>query len=903
MNNPVPRLDLAPRLKRRLQPWNPLDYLRLLYWVFYFPQALRWYEETFGDPRFRGQIGLWRTELLHDPVRRDLVLIGCFLTLLIPPLLSLALQSLGLPASWFAVTSMITGIVAMFLAGQAANTVASVVAGIVAIGVASVVVSVVAVSVTYGIAAGTVSSIAVGLAVSIVVGTASGVAIGVSTITPGSVTVSTVVGIAGGIAVGVAISVVCGITVGIIGGLAVSITMLRLLDYLLSAFLASLSINSSSLPFLLRITPIPLPGISSRLEHWLLVDWRTGVYNINQVFTYSRQFIPIVQAIKRAINRLPEEQIVVSVVELTNDLHHCGIIRFVTTSLIHTILKAIINAFFLLPSQLRRHLTDHFDLTPRLDTSARAACAGFWYLCQQMAREAKDAFAVVRHLPGGEACYRLASALVLAQRCRSLADLAALGTDDSFLSMTRPPIGDPLGQRETWPVLAGLRRAAQEASAVHGSVSRVVRSQALNRALAEVNAILEQVDRVPRPEQALVRTIALAWRDILLATTAEVGQAMPAQPVRNPYIIGDPVIGKGLVGRDDVLRQLEELWYDSASPPSVVIFGHRRMGKTSILRNLNGRFGNRVWVAYTNLLTAGDLRGGTVDLLLRLADSIADTCRARGLATPAIDEAAFERHPERAFERFLSQIGDRLGEQRLIIALDEFEQLEEWITGGRLPPDILKVLRGYVQMDARIAFAFAGLHTLEEMSGDYFQPFFASVVPVKVSFLSRDATAQVLANPPDPDFGLDYEREALDYIWELTSGQPYLVQLIGHRLVSRFNTLTFEQGRAQEPRFDRADVEAVIGEDFYERARYYFSGVWGQAQQGAPAQHDVLRCLAAYPAGLTLEQLCAASGLPEHTVDQALQTLRRHDVVHEHDGRWRYTVELFRRWVEIGNRR
>lgn len=890
MNEPVPRLDLAPQLKRRLQPWNPLDYLRLLYWVFYFPQALRWYEETFGDPQFRGQTRLWRTWLRHDPARRELALMGVTLTLLVPSLLSLVLQSLGLPVDW---SSVAVGV---------------------AVGVTFGIVFCVDDNLTFGIVGGAANSVAVSVAISVAVsvmlgtatsvnsGMVSGMTLGVTLVVAAllasSVALVVSSSVASGVAPDMALSAAFGLAGSLAGGLLVSqlvgVIISRSLDYLLALLPTALvwSHYQTQRPFVLRITPLPLPGIRARLETWLLADWDTGVHNVNQILAYSMQFIPAVRAVNRAMAHLPAEQIVSAAAVLAHDPFDRNLIRFSTASLVYTVWKRGINKFSLTSSRLA-------DPTPRIDTPARAACAGFWYLYEQEAQAAADAFAVVRHLAGGEACYRLASALALAQQCQSLADLAALGTDDSFLSMTQPPVGDPLGQRETWPVLAGLRRAAQEASAVHSSVSRVVRSQALNRALAEVNAILKQIDQVPRPERALVRTVALAWRDALLAVTAEVGQAMPTQPVRNPYIIGE-VIGKGLVGRDDVLRQLEELWYDSASPPSVVIFGHRRMGKTSILRNLNGRFGNRVWVAYTNLLIAGDLRGGTVDLLLSLADSIEDTCRARGLATPVIDEAAFERHPERAFERFLNQIGHLLGEQRLIIALDEFEQLEEWITGGRLPPDILKVLRGYVQMDTRIAFAFAGLHTLEEMSGDYFQPFFASVVPVKVSFLSRDATAQVLANPPDPDFGLDYEREALDYIWELTSGQPYLVQLIGHRLVSRFNTLTFEQGRAQEPRFDRADVEAVIGEDFYERARYYFSGVWGQARQGAPAQHDVLRCLAAHPAGLTLEQLCAASGLPEHTVDQALQTLRRHDVVHEHDGQWRYTVELFRRWVAMG---
>jgi Archaeal ATPase. len=543
---------------------------------------------------------------------------------------------------------------------------------------------------------------------------------------------------------------------------------------------------------------------------------------------------------------------------------------------------------------------DRFSLTPALDTPARAVCAGFWHLAQKDAQRAAQAFAVVRDLPGGEACYRLARALALAQRCSSFGDLAALGVDESFLTATQPSDGDPLAQRASWPALARLQRAAQEAHTVQMSVSRVVRSQALNRALAEVNEVLTGIEQIPRAERELVRAIATTWRDLLLNTTAEVGQATPTQPVRNPYIIGDPVPGNRLVGRDDVLRRLEELWYGSANLPSVVIFGHRRMGKTSILRNLDGRLGSRVHVAYVNLLLLGDLRNGAVDLFLKLADSIADTLQHRQLPAPPIDDAAFEQRPELAFERYLKQVSAILNEQRLIIALDEFEQLEEWITNDRLPTDILKTLRGYIQMDERIAFAFAGLHTLEEMSSDYFQPFFASVIPVKVSFLSRGAVDQVLANPPDPEFALDYEREALDDIYALTNGQPYLVQLIGHRLVSRFNTLSFEQGKAQEPRFRRADVEAVITTDFYHQARYYFTGVWGQAQHGAPEQQTILRCLAPHPDGLPFARLCEISGLPDGTVDQALQTLCRHDVVHNHDGQWRYNVELFRRWVEMG---
>ncbi|WP_237745557.1 MULTISPECIES: hypothetical protein [Planktothrix] len=48
---PIPRLDLAPKLNRPLSLFNPLDYLRLLYWVFFFPQAIEWYLETFKQKK------------------------------------------------------------------------------------------------------------------------------------------------------------------------------------------------------------------------------------------------------------------------------------------------------------------------------------------------------------------------------------------------------------------------------------------------------------------------------------------------------------------------------------------------------------------------------------------------------------------------------------------------------------------------------------------------------------------------------------------------------------------------------------------------------------------------------------------------------------------------------------
>ena len=71
---PVPRLNLAPQLNRPLSLWNPLDYVRLLYWTFFFPQALRWYVRQFGKPEYQeGHVTVWQT-LRNDPIQRRLIL-------------------------------------------------------------------------------------------------------------------------------------------------------------------------------------------------------------------------------------------------------------------------------------------------------------------------------------------------------------------------------------------------------------------------------------------------------------------------------------------------------------------------------------------------------------------------------------------------------------------------------------------------------------------------------------------------------------------------------------------------------------------------------------------------------------------------------------------------------------
>ncbi|WP_228058139.1 AAA family ATPase, partial [Nostoc sp. LEGE 12447] len=694
-------------------------------------------------------------------------------------------------------------------------------------------------------------------------------------------------GVAFGVAFGVAVGVAGGVAVGVAGGVAVGVTALRPETWLIGSPL-NLRIIQNSSWLLPRITPLPLPNLVWHLQNWLQNDWETGLHNTNELLAYTLQFIPVVQAVNRVLAKIPSDQLVWTVSRLAANPFDWNIVRFTSASLDETLKSRFVRYLFslysFLPHSWQEGLQARLNTDTRLDTPARAAAAGFWHLHEKEPARAIKAFTVVRSLLYGQEMYTLAQTLTAFQKAQTSASIAAIQV---------PPFPqEPLLRPITWKILANLRRVVEDVQFVNRSVSRSARSLALNRALGELTSILNQADTLPQAEQGLIIDIAETWKESLLQIAGEVGEISITKPVVNPYVVGDPVQGHLFVGREDMIRQLEELWVMGNQLQSVVLYGHRRMGKTSILLNAANCLGSQIHLAYVNLLRLGDSPQGVGEVLMAICDEISQTVK---LPPPA--DADLLNLPYRTFERYLKQVEAQL-DGGLIIALDEFEKIEDLIEAKKIPIDFMGFLRGLVQMSSKIAFAFAGLHTLEEMTADYFQPFFASVIPIHVGFQERAATRQILANPDNEDFPLDYIPEALDEIYALTHGQPYLVQLLGFQLVRGYNNFVFEQGRSRDPVFTVEDVEAVINDpEFFKRGRYYFDGIWGQAARGAEGQQAIVQVLAPHSEGLSLDALAQSTGMNDADLQEALNTLKRHDVVEETQGSWRIMVELFRRWV------
>lgn len=183
------------------------------------------------------------------------------------------------------------------------------------------------------------------------------------------------------------------------------------------------------------------------------------------------------------------------------------------------------------------------------------------------------------------------------------------------------------------------------------------------------------------------------------------------------------------------------------------------------------------------------------------------------------------------------------------------------------------------------------------MRQNYWCPFFSSVTAIPVSFLSLKA-AQRLITQPSSDFELEDTPKVVQQICNLTNGQPYLIQLIGRALVTRYNRQVFEEGYKREKYFNLEDLESVVNSpEFYRDGDAYFSGVWKQAATSQPVgQLDVLHKLCV--SELSQVQLSKAINFSIEETCAILKTLRRHDVIKKENENYIYTVELMKRWVQ-----
>lgn len=396
------------------------------------------------------------------------------------------------------------------------------------------------------------------------------------------------------------------------------------------------------------------------------------------------------------------------------------------------------------------------------------------------------------------------------------------------------------------------------------------------------------------PERCL-DALKTHWRRLIVTAAQHLANQQPEGPIESPFVLGRPVRGTLFMGREGLMDQLKSLWGEQPQWQSILLHGHRRMGKSSILHNLHELLRERkVAVASLSVQELGEI-SGAAEFLRPLARKILRAAKSTFAEVSESSIELFDKYkPYEAFSEIIEQIGSKRGLYRLLIAIDEYEDIDAMLENGNLEATLLKYLRSLMDNHVWLSFAFAGLHTHNELYQEHWQQLFRTVLPIRVSFLSQEDAQQLLTQPTD-DFPVSYEAPVLQRAWELTAGQPFLLQLLGYSLLERLN-----QSRRHRPKapllIEESDLEATLDDsEFYQRGAPYFEGVMRQVSDDQLGATKLLHALCQGPDGFDPPSLMVAAQLDPMKFEDTLALLLRHEVVRKrNDGRIVFAVELMR---------
>ncbi|HAX76556.1 MAG TPA: branched-chain amino acid ABC transporter substrate-binding protein [Cyanobacteria bacterium UBA11372] len=265
---------------------------------------------------------------------------------------------------------------------------------------------------------------------------------------------------------------------------------------------------------------------------------------------------------------------------------------------------------------------------------------------------------------------------------------------------------------------------------------------------------------------------------------------------RNPYIIGRPINNaEFFVGRESILRFVDDNL--RRREKVILLDGQRRIGKSSVLRNIPKFVSSDEFVFVPfNLETYSQapLSSILVDLAKEI---IAHLELDERIKPPSIPD--LEAEPYIFYSQLLTQVYQVLGDKNLVLLLDEFD-----IPGIDYSVPVFEDFFPYLHSILEVDKKLFTILCLGRQSPDLpnLLRLFKGAPYKEIGLLDETSTKYLITKPAAGV--LTYEDDALKAILELSGGHPYFTQVICFSI--------FGQARDLDNwTVTRADVERIVG--------------------------------------------------------------------------------------------
>ncbi|MFA5212871.1 MAG: RNA-binding domain-containing protein [Methanoregula sp.] len=375
-------------------------------------------------------------------------------------------------------------------------------------------------------------------------------------------------------------------------------------------------------------------------------------------------------------------------------------------------------------------------------------------------------------------------------------------------------------------------------------------------------------------------------------------------------------------GRDDLIETIVTTISQTTQAKGFVIYGQRRSGKSSILYHICKKLKQDPDNLVVNIHSIGgalsedSTRFGLLEKILwnilkELKNALERAGKKQHLPVvdfefPAYEKFSNDPSPLMLFQETMDAVLAKIRQVptgrkcRIIVLIDEFSYIYEWILEGKLPESIMKNFKSFLQKDY-FKLVIAG----QDIMPDFMHRFsneFAVFQPERVTYLLPVYARQLIEDPlriGGPAGNTRYLENSVEVILELTACNPYYIQIFCNRLVDLMNREYSIYATRVE--VDKVKEELISGQNSLSLDKFENLYNSGDKTRGQRSTEDNLLVL--YEIASHSEQgpchISKIAGKTTKEIPAILDDLVTRDVLtREEDNYYRIKVGLFKDWLK-----
>lgn len=397
------------------------------------------------------------------------------------------------------------------------------------------------------------------------------------------------------------------------------------------------------------------------------------------------------------------------------------------------------------------------------------------------------------------------------------------------------------------------------------------------------------------------------------------------EPIENKfakYRDGSPVRDEEMFfGRENDINKIINQVCDADgkvhSGKSLALYGQTRTGKSSLLyhveKRLREKSPERNIIINIGSIGELDLTSGLYEFLYAVLDqlktelshnhkNLLDRLLSEGIKIDPdlLEEDKVQLQFNKMFKDLCRFIEENDTKHNIILMIDEFTYIYDWIRQGSMTDRFMKFWKGFVQNNGIYAIIIGQDHMMQFVDDNRFTNDFGSTEQQKVTYLSEENAKELMTKPilmkTDNGYESRYKEGALEKLYELTSGSAFLIMKLCAGLVDYINDVI------KNPYITIAYIDEYLKNNLatFEESKYFEPQYSDKSSMNADEVVEKNKNLLKKIAQVSpRKEWSPIEKVIENSEDmELLKNLEKRDVVLIEEGqRCKIKVQLYKEWI------